>query len=89
MDIGYIVNKLLEINYMKSIIFDERENMIFNYQKKRSINLSSIEKSDNYIESLQDFCEEDNFEIKEYEKLDNKELNRKEKLLDFLNDYYA
>ena len=87
MDIGYISHKLLEINYMKSIIFDERENMIFNYQKKRSINLSNRDFTNNYINSLMDFCDEENFNIESYEKIENKENNRKEKILDFMRNY--
>ena len=87
MDIGYISHKLLEINYMKSIIFDERENMIFNYQKKRSINLSNRDFTNNYINSLMEFCDEENFNIESYEKIENKENNRKEKILDFMRNY--
>ncbi len=87
MDIGYISHKLLEINYMKSIIFDERENMIFNYQKKRSINISNRDFTNNYINSLMDFCDEENFNIESYEKIENKENNRKEKILDFMRNY--
>lgn len=88
MDIGYITNKLVEINYMKSMIFDERENMIFNYQKKRLINLSNPEGSEEYIESLMEFREDEKFKIKDYKEIDNKENDRKEKLLGYLSKFY-
>lgn len=88
MDIGYITNKLVEINYIKSMIFDERENMIFNYQKKRLINLSNPEGSEEYIESLMEFREDEKFKIKDYKEIDNKENDRKEKLLGYLSKFY-
>ena len=88
MDIGYIMNKLLEINFMKSMIFDERENMIFNYQKKRLINFTNLEKTDDYIESLNDFCDDYDFKLEEYNDIENREINKKEKLLELMSNYY-
>jgi len=87
MNIGYISHKLLEINYLKSVIFDEKENMIFNYQKRRRINLLDQETTENYIDSLMENYREENFDIVEYEKIKNEKKNTKEKILDLMRNY--
>lgn len=88
MDIGFISHKLMEINMLKSAIFDERENMVFNYEKKRCINLSNADTTNDYIESLMESTNDEDFEIDEYVKIKNEEKTKKEKILGFMRNYY-
>lgn len=81
LNINYIINKLFEINFMKSIIFTEKEHKIFDYQNRKYINLSNLSKAEEYLESLNDFAEDHKFNIENYEEIRNSSIGIREKLL--------
>lgn len=85
LNIDYIINKLFEINFLKSIIFNEKERSIFEFQKKNFINLSNLSKSGAYIDDLNDFIQEQKLNIKDYERLSTEEMSIKQKILNSLN----
>ena len=81
LNVNYIINKLFEINFMKSFIFTSKQHMIFDYQNIKFINLSNLSKAEEYLNSLNDFTEEHKFDLKKYEEIKNASCGVREKLL--------
>lgn len=81
LNINYIINKLFEINFMKSILFTSKQHMIFDYQNKKFINLSNLSKAEHYLDSLNDVTEEHKFDLEKYEEIKNSSNGVREKLL--------
>jgi len=78
----------MEINFMKSIIFSSKQQMVFDFQTKKFINLSNLAKADDYLESLNDFVEEHKFDIEKYEEMKNASSGVREKLLIAMNSKF-
>lgn len=88
LNVNYIINKLFEINFLKSILFNSKQHMIFDYQNKKFINLSNLSKAEDYLESLNDFAEEHNFDLEKYEEIKNTSSGVREKLLAAMNNRF-
>ncbi len=73
---------------MKSIIFSSKQQMVFDFQTKKFINLSNLAKADDYLESLNDFVEEHKFDIEKYEEMKNASSGVREKLLIAMNSKF-
>ena len=86
MSLNYIINKLFEINFLKSILFSEKEKKVFDFQNKKLINLSNAKKAEDYLDSLNDIEITKNFDIEGYENIKNNHISLKEKLLDAINN---
>lgn len=88
LNVDYIINKLFEINFLKSILFTSKQQMIFDYQNQKFINLSNLTSTEDYINSLNDFTEDSKFDIEKYEQIKDASLGVKERLLFAMKNKY-
>jgi hypothetical protein len=85
LNVNYIINKLFEINFLKTILFTSKQSMIFDYQNKKFINLSNLTKAEDYLESLNDVAEEHIFNFEKYQEIQDFSYGVREKLLIGMN----
>ena len=87
LDIGFITNKLLEINFLKKIFMSKNENLIFDNHIIKDINFSNLKKSEDYINLLLE-NESKNLEKEENEKSEKRNYDKKERLVEHMNRFY-
>jgi len=73
---------------MKSILFTSKQNVIFDYQNKKFINLSNLTKAEDYFDSLNYFTEDHKFDLEKYEEIKNNSYGVREKLLIAMNNKF-
>jgi hypothetical protein len=80
-NLNYVINKLFEINFIKHLILKEKEYRIFDHQKDKYINLSNLEKAEEYLDSLNSLVQDHKFDLENYENIKNSSIGIREKLL--------